>query len=124
QLARPIALAELDTQALVDARQRVSMFKPLARFPAVKRDLAIVVDDTVLWADIEGAVRALNTPHLRGLEFFDEFRGKQIPAGKKSLAFAMVFRDEERTLVSSEVDEQVSKIIEALKATCGAEIRA
>ncbi|MCA8938199.1 MAG: phenylalanine--tRNA ligase subunit beta [Planctomycetes bacterium] len=124
QLARPIALAELDTQALVDARQRVSMFKPLARFPAVKRDLAIVVEDAVLWADIEGAVRALNTPHLRGLEFFDEFRGKQIPAGKKSLAFAMVFRDEERTLVSSEVDEQVSKIIEALKATCGAEIRA
>ena len=122
-LIMPATLCELDFEVIVEARERVPMLAPIPRFPTVDRDLAVVVEDAITWEQINQAVHAVDAPHLKGVTFFDEFRGKQIPKGKKSLAFAMVFRDDTRTLVSEEVDDQVKAIIESLTTQCGAEVR-
>lgn len=115
--------AELLLPRFTAARTRVPLMQALPRFPQVERDLAVVVDENVTWATIEACAKELGGADLRSTRFFDEFRGKQIPAGKKSLAFSLVFRNDERTLVSDEVDASVGAVVEALKSRHGAELR-
>ena len=121
-LARPPCVAELDFDYLVEvAKLEVSYHRPPA-YPASERDLAIVVDESVTWAGIEACIRNLDLPNLERLAFFDVFRGKQIPEGKKSIAFSLTFRAPDRTLTREEVEESRSRAIKALEAL-GAQLR-
>ena len=114
---------ELNIDALSQAANLTPRMTELPKFPPVARDLAIVVDEPTRWADIESTVRSAAPSTLTAIDFFDEYRGKSIEKGKKSLAFSLTFRSPDRTLVGDEVDAAVGEIVEALKKRHGAELR-
>jgi len=121
-LPRRPCVAEMDLDLLVGAANLERTFSRLPTYPASERDLAVVVDETVTWAEIEDAVRRLDLPNLQEIRFFDIFRGKPVPPGKKSIAFTLAFRAPDRTLTREEVEEARQRCIEALEAM-GAHIR-
>jgi phenylalanyl-tRNA synthetase beta chain len=120
--AQPPCAAELDFDLLVRAAALDRGYSKLAAHPAAVRDLAVVVEEALPWARIEGAIRDLRIPILESIEFFDVFRGKQVPAGKKSIAFSLTFRAADRTLTSDEVEAARQSCIQSLTAL-GAALR-
>ncbi|MCA9321591.1 MAG: phenylalanine--tRNA ligase subunit beta, partial [Planctomycetes bacterium] len=98
-------------------------FRPLSKFPPVKRDLAVVVDEGLSWGEIETLIRSLELPDLEELVVFDEYRGKQVGDGKKSLAFSLNYRSFERTLTGEEVDQAQARVISALSDRFQAVVR-
>ncbi|MCG3184416.1 MAG: Phenylalanine--tRNA ligase beta subunit [Planctomycetes bacterium] len=123
QVEGACALAELDFTLLVEAWQPVPTMEELPRFPTAERDLAFVLDHAVSWAQVEATARAAADATLRKVELFDEFTGKQLGAGKKSLAFRLSFRHDERTLTSEEIQSQMEAVIRAVKSKLGGELR-
>lgn len=112
-LGGPAALFELDLgllRGVPDARR----FAALPRFPAVTRDVALLVEEAVRFADIERVARASASGLLESVEVFDLYRGEQVPAGKKSIAFSLRYRASERTLTDAEVDVAHGKVVAAL----------
>jgi phenylalanyl-tRNA synthetase beta chain len=118
-----VAAAELDAEALIDCYPPAKRVGELPRFPGIERDLSVVVDESVPWADIESHVRATEPAMLESLRFLITYRGKPIPPGNKSVSFRMLFRDPSRTLRHEEVDPQVAQVVERLKREVGAELR-
>ena len=117
------ALAELDFGAVVDAWLPVPSMQELPRFPTAERDLAFVLDHSVTWAQVEATSRQAADATLRGVELFDEFTGKQLGADKKSLAFRVYFRHDDKTLTSEEIQSQMDTIINAIKNELGGALR-
>jgi phenylalanyl-tRNA synthetase beta chain len=89
----------------------------------MERDLAIVNDEKVTWSDINKCIESLNIDYLDNIEFFDIYRGKQVEKGKKSIAFRLIFRADDRTLKSEEVDALQEKILDSLNNTLGVKLR-
>ena len=104
------------------SRERRISYKLVAKFPPVKRDLAVVVDREVPVAQIEKVIRAKGK-NLEKLELFDVYEGKGIPEGKKSVAFSLTFRAPDRTLSDEEVNKVLADIINEL-SKIGANLRA
>jgi phenylalanyl-tRNA synthetase beta chain len=101
----------------------VPRFAAPSRFPALERDLALLVSPDVGAGDIERAVRAAANGLLADVRVFDEYRGPQIEAGKKSLAVRVVLQSHAATLTDAEAETQVGAILSALEDRCGAKIR-
>ncbi len=95
----------------------------LSRYPAIERDLSIVVGEAVAWHDIEQAVQAATPALLEAVQFLGTYRGKPIAKGSKSVSFRMVFRDPEKTLRHEEVDPQVEAVVASLRKAVNAELR-
>jgi phenylalanyl-tRNA synthetase beta chain len=115
---------ELDLEQLyADARGPVQ-YEDVITYPAVKQDLAFVVDVGVPAADLFAAAREAGGPELREVRFLSDFREPPIPAGKKSLAFRVEFRSPERTLSDEDVAPIRERIVSALAERFGAELRA
>ncbi len=119
------ALAELNLDLLIEHASLDRRLTPLPVYPASSRDIAAVVAESVTWAQIKECVRAALPvqSHLEEVRFFDLYRGKQVPQGKKSLAFTLTFRAPDRTLTSEEVDDSWKKAVAALEKTLGATLR-
>ena len=115
--------AELDMDVLVESSNFVKKFQPLSPYPPVLRDLAIITDEGVTWASIEQCITATKVSFLKGINFFDIYRGKQIPEGKKGIAFNLCFQAQDRTLKSDEVDVAQQTILDAMHKNLGAELR-
>ena len=98
-------------------------YRTIPPFPAVERDLALVVPDAVLAADVEAAIRAQGGSLLQGVGLFDLYRGKGVPEGHRSLAYRLRFLSAERTLTDEEVDRALSAIVRHLKEAMGVERR-
>jgi phenylalanyl-tRNA synthetase beta chain len=122
-LKTKLALAELDFGMLARAAKPQAKFRDLPRFPEIDRDLAIVVDDSVPWAEVREVVEGQGIALLESVEFESEFRAKSVGEGKKSLAFSMIFRAPDRTLTREEADAAVKTILDALVATLRATLR-
>jgi len=124
-LREPCYLMELDLEALMRCAKQepAPRAMPLSRFPAIRRDLALVVPDEQPARRVNDAIRQAAGNMLESLDLFDVYRGEQIPAGHKSLAYSMVFRHAERTLTDSEVDEIVSAVKKAVVEAVGARVR-
>ncbi|UJS17574.1 MAG: phenylalanine--tRNA ligase subunit beta [Candidatus Jettenia sp.] len=116
-------LSELDMDFLAEKSNFEKRYHPLSLYPPVFRDLAIIVDEEVLWTSIEKCITATHISFLKGIHFFDVYRGKQIPAGKKSVAFNLCFQAEDRTLKSEEVETAEWTILDVLHTTLDAELR-
>jgi phenylalanyl-tRNA synthetase beta chain len=101
-----------------------SSFRDVPRFPPVRRDLAFVVPDEVPAADLQSALVEAAGPLLDACTLFDVFRGPPIPAGRKSLAFAVDLRATDRTLTDDEAQGAVDAVVVALAERFGAELRA
>ncbi len=115
--------AELDFDALLAMSGRVHLAKPVPRFPAVKRDLSLIVEENVTWACITQAINAKTPDELETAEFAGIYRGKAIPTGKKSVTVSLRFRDNDGTLTHEAVDRFQKKILDELTDRLGAEIR-
>ena len=116
-------MAELDMDLLVEKSNFTKKYQTLSQYPPVFRDLAIVIKEDYIWADIENCVKNTKANYLEEINFFDIYRGKQIPAGMKSIAFNLCFQSQDRTLKSEEVDLAVQTILNSLHETLGAELR-
>jgi phenylalanyl-tRNA synthetase beta chain len=118
-----VAAAEIDFGRVMSEARPATTLTELPRFPEIDRDLAVVVDETVRWADILKVIAASHVGILECVTFLSEFRGKQIPAGKKSIAFSMVFRSPDRTLTREEADGARDTVLKALEKELRAELR-
>ena len=98
-------------------------FQPLPVFPSVYRDIALVMDFDILSSKIEDTIRSAGGEIIRSINLFDVYSGKQIPEGKKSLAYSIEYNSASRTLTDSEVDEVHSQIIHRLSEEFGIELR-
>ncbi|MGH7494202.1 MAG: phenylalanine--tRNA ligase subunit beta [bacterium] len=99
------------------------VLQPIPKFPAVERDLAIVLDLATPAEMVLAVIEASGGPHLESARLFDLYTGNQVPAGKKSLAYALAFRAPDRTLRDEEVEGWQHQILAALAEKCGAVLR-
>jgi len=116
--------AEFDIEALRGHREESQRYNPVARFPSVIRDLAIVVANSVRVKDIEDSVFASAPPELRKLRVIDVFTSDVLGTDKKSVAFTMTFRADDRTMKDEEIQAAVTGIVDALRREVQAELRA
>jgi len=117
----PVIAFELDLSAL--QARTLPRIRALSRFPQVRRDLAIVVDERVSWRALEATIRAAAGPALTELTLFDRYQGKGIAPGTKSLAIGLILQHESRTLTDTEVDTQVAAVTAALTTAHAAQLR-
>lgn len=118
-----VCAAELDFQTLLEMVTGVGTVKPIPRFPAITRDLSLVVDEKVTWADISNAVNQKAPAELEELRFAGIYRGKPIAPGKKSVTASLRFRDEDGTLRHEVVDGFEKEILAELTTKLDAELR-
>ncbi len=115
--------AALDIDMLVENTSFDKTFKPLPKFPAVQRDIAMLVDDSVIVKDIESIIKEKGGKLLESVQLFDVYKGKQIKEGCKSVAYNISFRAQDRTLTDEEVNAPMKKIVAELEAKLGAQLR-
>ncbi len=118
-----VCAAELDFNLLVDMAGAIPTARSIPRFPAIVRDLSLVVDEHVRWSDIMEAVRAAAPAALEAVEFAGIYRGKPIAEGKKSVTVSLRFRDEDGTLRHEAADGFEKAIVSELTSRLGAELR-
>jgi phenylalanyl-tRNA synthetase beta chain len=113
-------LFELDLSVLVVKRAR---YEEISRFPQVRRDLAVVVDESVTLSSLAERVTLASSSLLRGLRVFDVYRGPGLEPGRKSIAFGLIFQDISRTLTDSDVERLMASVIADLRESLNARIR-
>lgn len=114
-----VALFEVNLDTVLALPKETRLFVSLPRFPAVEKDLSVIVDETIPYARVESAIRGAASELLQELSLFATFRGAPIPEGRKSLSFHLGFRHPERTLK----DEDVSPVLEAILAALAENVR-
>lgn len=117
-------LADLDFNILVQAARRDNIFKHLPKYPAITRDIAVLVEDGLTAGELVEIVQMEGGPLLVESSIFDVYKGKQIPDGMKSVAIGMTFRAADRTLTDDEVGVLYNNIIKKLEELMGATLRA
>ena len=122
-LRNPAFLAELDLDRLLKSRKTERKFRPLPQFPAVRRDVAVVAPETVSHAEVLKTIRRASPRNLEEVKLFDIYRGENIPAGSKSMAYALIYRSSEKTLTDEEANAAHQKVIDALRRELRATIR-
>jgi len=123
ELDQKIFLFELNFNALVAAAEETRQFKPLSRFPAITRDLSLIVDEETTADELLRALWGANNGWIADIKIFDLYRGKQVPPGKKSLAFRLKYQPVDRTLTDREVNEFHQKLINLLFSHHGGILR-
>ena len=115
--------AELRFDALFAARGADPEYVPLPKFPAVTRDIAVLVDTAITVGQLEACIQSAAKGLLRDVTLFDIYNGANLPAGKKSVAFNLVLRADDRSLTAQEADDEVKLILAALEKDFGAVLR-
>jgi phenylalanyl-tRNA synthetase beta chain len=115
--------ARLNFTLLLDMPKAFDKFNQIPRFPAIIRDLSLIIDESVVWADIVKAINKQATGELENIEFIEIYRGKNIPDGKKSVTLSLRFRDENGTLTHETVDSFEKNILKGLSEELSAVLR-
>ena len=118
-----VFLAELNLDILLARRNPAKSFRPLPAFPSVRRDIAMLVPEATTHETILQAVKQAKPANLETVGLFDVFRGNNVPAGQKSVAYAFTYRQAERTLTDAEVNATHEKLVEQLKQKLQAVVR-
>jgi phenylalanyl-tRNA synthetase beta chain len=118
-----VLLAELNLNLLLARRNPAKSFWPLPTFPAIRRDVAMIVTEATTHEAVLGIVRQAKPSHLEGVELFDVFRGRNVPDGHKSLAYAFTYRSPERTLTDTEINAAHEALVQRFRASLQATIR-
>ncbi|WP_412988228.1 phenylalanine--tRNA ligase subunit beta [Pediococcus siamensis] len=114
---------ELDLQAILAAPKQIQHYDAISKYPAITRDVALLIDKRVTHTEIVTALRAKANKHLENIQLFDVYEGAHIPEGKKSVAYTLTYRDKHNTLTEDEVNAEFDHAVQALKETFNAEIR-
>ena len=123
-LRDPALIGEFNLDFILQRRNQSRAFKSLALFPAIRRDVAMLVDESITHERVLNTVKQAKAPHLERTELFDIYRGKGVPENRKSMAYAFVYRHPEKTLTESEVNSSHEKVVARLKSELAAEMRA
>jgi len=122
-LRDPVLLAELDFDELLARRLPSKSFKSLPQFPAIRRDVAMLVPEATTHEAVTSVVKQAKPANLEKVELFDIFRGKNMAPGQKSVAYAFTYRHPDRTLTDAEVNAAHEKLVEQFKQSLHATIR-
>jgi len=124
-LPAPVFFAELSLDRLDSPEPRRTVIEPIPRFPAIERDVALVVPAVVSAADVDSAFETIKSsvPLLRQFHLFDLYTGEQVGGGRKSLAYSLLYQAEDRTLTDQEVNTVHRRVVEQLRQSLGAEVR-
>jgi phenylalanyl-tRNA synthetase beta chain len=120
-LTEPVFLFEIELAAIQTAK--LPEFSELSKFPEVRRDIAMIVDEAVTSDQVMNVIRKEGGEKLTDLTLFDIYRGKGIEIQRKSLAMGLTFRDSSRTLKDEEINKIIDQVVESLSASCGATLR-
>ena len=115
--------AEINFTKLLSCQLPDATYTPLPKYPAVTRDLSLICDEAVTVAEIENVIIAAAGKLLRGVKLFDIYRGVGVPEGKKSMAFSLELRADDRTLTDADSETVVAKVLDALKVKLDAILR-
>ena len=119
-----VYFADLNWKELLKAVRSVKVsYKELSKFPAVRRDLALLLDKNVQFAEIEKIAYETEKKLLKEVELFDVYEGKNLEAGKKSYAVSFLLQDESQTLNDKMIDKIMSKLVKNLEDKLGAKLR-
>lgn len=121
EIAEPVYLLEVNLKALLPLAVGRREFRPLPRFPAVVRDMALIIDAEVTHSRVKSVIQTF--PLVEEVDIFDVYAGEQVPAGKKSLAYRIAFRSTSHTLTDDEVNKVQEQIVKKLAAEVGANLR-
>jgi phenylalanyl-tRNA synthetase beta chain len=121
EIEAPVAMFELDLDALLPFVAGVRHYQPFAPYPAVEEDMAIIVDSDVPAARVQGLIQ--QSPLVRSARLFDVYSGPQVPQSKKSLAVSVSYQAPDHTLTDEEVARQRERILARLRRELGAELR-
>ncbi len=113
------AAFEIDTDLLTPYPSRTNEYKHLPTYPLVQQDLSLLVDESVTWEQIREAIKYM----VKELKFVEEYRGKQIPAGKKSVMLSLKIGNDDSTMTSKQIEKKMAGIIKVLGNKCKAELR-
>lgn len=116
-------LLDIELEGLLVVVSDTRTYQPLPRFPAVARDLALLVGTDTLVADLADVIRGAGGKILESVELFDVYQGQQVPAGKKSVAFSLLFRSVEKTLSDEDIQPAMARILRQLRERAGADLR-
>lgn len=123
-LKQPVFMLELPFSQLLKAVQKKKIvYKEVNKFPAVQRDLALVVNKSVTYAAIEKSVQSVKLPKLQQVQLFDIFESEKMGKDKKSMAISFTFSDDSKTLTDKEIDGMMGKLIQSFEKEVQAEIR-
>ena len=123
-IKQPVSFVDVSFDKLLQAAHaNVIEYQEVTRFPAVQRDLSLIVNKSITYEDVQNAVNKLKLQKLTGLRLFDVFESDKLGVGKKSFAISFTFLDEEKTLTDKEIEASVNKIIQAFEKDLSAEIR-
>ncbi|HKB36878.1 MAG TPA: hypothetical protein VKD72_10515, partial [Gemmataceae bacterium] len=120
---RDVLAAEFDLHAILKAVPERYTYTPVPRFPAALRDIAVIVDESVTAEQVVKEIFAAGKPLLTQAWLFDVYRGESIAAGTKSLAYALTYQADDRTLNDKEIEKAHKKIEERLRRVLRAQIR-
>jgi phenylalanyl-tRNA synthetase beta chain len=112
---------EIEAAALSEGR--VPKFAPLSRYPSIRRDIALVVDEAISAAEVLDCIRLCGSEYLTNIELFDVYVGEGIDSGRKSLALGLTLQDLSRTLIDSEIEQELNQILSVLNNKLGATLR-
>ncbi len=116
-----VFLFELDEDRLL--KKNIPVFKPLSKYPSVRRDLALIVKEEVTADQIISCINSCEEDLLQEVVAFDVYRGKGVEAGSKSVALSLIMQDDSHTLTDSEIDAIFSRVLENLKNKISAKLR-
>ena len=118
-----VMLFQLDQDSLVPLKSRTNTFTHMAEYPMTDYDISLLLDGSVQWKDVLQTVHGIKSELLHGASFVDEYRGKQVPAGKKSLTLRLTIGSKEKTLTSAEIESVASGVLNKIAKRFGAELR-
>jgi phenylalanyl-tRNA synthetase beta chain len=122
-LRDPVLIAELNLDQILTRRNPAKAFKSLPAFPAIQRDVAMLLPETSTHDAVLALVKQTKPANLESAELFDIYRGQNVPAGQKSVAYSFTYRNVERTLTDAEVNAAHDNLVEQLKAKLQAVVR-
>ena len=114
-----VAMFEMNMDKLKPYDSRNNKYERLSELPLVEKDLSILVDEEVKWNTIEESIKKL----VKEIEFIDEYKGNQIPKGKKSITLKVKMINEDTTMTSEQINEKINNILKVLDKKCGAILR-
>jgi phenylalanyl-tRNA synthetase beta chain len=121
--AQPVCTLEFDLDTLLAAREETLRMTPISAHPPVYEDLAVVVDESVSAVRVQDLIAQTGAPLVRSVLLFDVYRGEQLEAGRKSLAYRLTYQADDRTLTDQEVAKLRGKIVRRLTRKLGATLR-
>lgn len=122
-LRDPVVLAELNLDLVLARRNSSKSFRALSAFPSIRRDVAMLVPEATTHDAVLQVAKQAKPANLESIELFDVFRGKHVPAGQKSMAYAFTYRHAERTLTDVEANSAHTQLVEQLRAKLQAVVR-